>query len=105
LGNSWNIFFTQNLSRTLACEQLVLKTQAMAKRLFGLTECVKCTTGEVLPKLGRFNSGGLLINENSPDIGGSFRVYQCFILLLRRQVLDVAGQAISQHFNEVAGSQ
>jgi hypothetical protein len=47
-------------------------------------------TAGVSPELGRFDGCCLLIDENCPDIRGSFCMYQCFILFLRRQVVNVA---------------
>jgi hypothetical protein len=55
-----------------------------------VVDCIKCTTDEFLPELSRFNCSGLLINEDGSDVRGSLRVYQCLILLLRRQIVDVA---------------
>ena len=73
LGNSWNIFFTQNLSIPQPME-LVLEGQATAKAHW-IAKGRRVCNGPVLPKLSRFHSGRFLIDENSPDVGGPFRVY------------------------------
>jgi hypothetical protein len=57
-------------------------------------EGTKLETTGVSPELGRLNGCCLLIDENCPDVRGSFRMYQCFILLLRRQVVNVAAHVM-----------
>lgn len=53
-------------------------------------EGAELATAGVSPELGRLDGCCLLIDENCPDVRGSFRMYQCFILFLRRQVVNVA---------------
>ena len=86
-GNNWNIFFTQKLILNQLVNILRVQEAGDTQTSFEHTENSR---GEVSPKLGGFNGGGLLVNENCPNVRSSFRMYQSFVLLLWRQILNVA---------------
>ena len=43
-----------------------------------------------LPELSRLYSGGLLVDQHSPNIRSSLGIDECFVLFLWREVLNVS---------------
>jgi hypothetical protein len=73
---SLNIFLTQNLF-CLAKQELI-------------------RSESFIPKLGGLHCSVFGVNQHRSNVTCSFRVYQCFILFLGGQVLDVARKLIYQ---------
>ena len=97
IGNLWIIrqqlehFLYPETKLELACESRLYNKGFPRKYRLRVPNL---KTAGVSPELGRLDGCCLLIDENCPDVRGSFRMYQCFILLLRRQVLNVAAHVM-----------
>jgi hypothetical protein len=76
---------TSGVPASIACSLNIFLTQ----NLIYLAYCAPKATDPV-PKLSRLHSRILWINQDSPDVTGSFSMNQCLVLLLDGKIIDVA---------------